>query len=308
VRLFPTTGGSSDLEDITTSSDNKTAADFILRELRTFTEDPSTRVFASIAGGRKTMGALLMSCMSLLGREQDRVLHVLVNRPFDEKLVPPFLFPERGAQHTHVSGSKRVRAIDARIELIDVPFVRMRGWYEQAFKTVPPSYATLVAGVQGTAPSPVNHPTLTVDRANGRLLVDGEDGPHLSSAEFAVLAMLLALVKKGLQPRDQDVLVNGLLALKSATGGASVPNWVSDLRESTMLRGDDLELNRQDIRKRLSEARRKLRQHPHLSNLADLIAPDFRKSKGFYPVNRIELSGPDVFRTSTDVSKSAPHP
>ncbi|NLC81659.1 MAG: hypothetical protein GX748_10790 [Lentisphaerae bacterium] len=38
------------------------------------------------------MSALMMSCMSLLGRTEDRLLHVLVNPPFDGPMNPPFLF------------------------------------------------------------------------------------------------------------------------------------------------------------------------------------------------------------------------
>jgi CRISPR-associated protein (TIGR02584 family) len=81
VRLLPTSDGSADLQDIVTSEDSLSAADFIMRSLRKITEDPTTRVIASIAGGRKTMAAILASCMVLLGRSQDRLCHVLVNPP-----------------------------------------------------------------------------------------------------------------------------------------------------------------------------------------------------------------------------------
>lgn len=174
VRLFPSPSGRADLADIATTADNEAAADFILREVRAFTENPATAVLASIAGGRKTMGALLMSCMSLLGRPQDRVLHVLVNAPFDSPLDPPFLFPEKGKTHKLRDGTS-VRSVDAKVELIDVPFARMRGWYEGAFNVAPPGYAALVAGVQSQAPAPQNYPLLTVDRAHGCLLVNGRD-------------------------------------------------------------------------------------------------------------------------------------
>ncbi len=142
VRLFPHPSGRNDLADIATTADNEAAADFILRELRAFTENPQTVVLASIAGGRKTMSALMMSCMSLLGRLEDRLFHVLVNPPFDGPLNPPFLFPEKGRCHTDREG-RSWRATAARVSLVDVPFVRMRGWYEGAFKSLPPDHATV---------------------------------------------------------------------------------------------------------------------------------------------------------------------
>jgi len=55
VRLIPREDGSGDLEDLATAADSRAAADFIMRALREFTDDSSTSVIASIAGGRKTM-------------------------------------------------------------------------------------------------------------------------------------------------------------------------------------------------------------------------------------------------------------
>lgn len=54
-----------DLNDIATTDDNAQAADDILEILRGYTEDPGTQVYASIAGGRKTMSALMLSCIIL---------------------------------------------------------------------------------------------------------------------------------------------------------------------------------------------------------------------------------------------------
>ena len=44
--------GKTDFDDIATPAQNSAAADFILKVLRQYTEDPGTRVIASIAGGR----------------------------------------------------------------------------------------------------------------------------------------------------------------------------------------------------------------------------------------------------------------
>lgn len=183
IRVFASADGSHDLDDIASSLDNNAAADFMLRHLRGFTANPSTSVIASIAGGRKTMSALMISCMSLLGREQDRVCHVLVNPPFDTPLEPPFLFPVQRLKHIDKKTDKAHSSLSAVIELADVPFVRMLGWYQEKYREFPPSYSSLVAGVQKHVPKV--YPVITIDLSTGQVLVD-ETAIDLASTEFLV--------------------------------------------------------------------------------------------------------------------------
>ena len=77
IRVIPDADG-NETDDLRTGEDNLLAANFMLGELRKYTESSDTVVLASIAGGRKTMSALLFSCMTLLGREDDKVYHVLI--------------------------------------------------------------------------------------------------------------------------------------------------------------------------------------------------------------------------------------
>ena len=283
IRLFPAPSGMADLADIATTEDNAVAADFILRELRAFTEDPATAVFASIAGGRKTMGALLMSCMSLLGRAQDRVLHVLVNAPFDGPLEPPFLFPEKGVVY-HQCDGRQIRSVDARVELIDVPFVRMRGWYEGTFKSAPPGYAALVAGIQRQAPAPQNYPVITFDRASGELEVAGGPPVALSPTEFAAMALLCQGVV------EHERLAERLVELASCPVKPSTPDWVCRFKDGGRFRTSDGE----SVSKTLSSARVKLAGHPLLSPLAETLVPK-RGKPHRYPAAKIRFTGPDVF-------------
>lgn len=274
VRLFPSPGGGRDLDDIATSADNVAAADFLLRELRAWTEDPGTRVLASIAGGRKTMGALLMSCMGLLGREQDRVLHVLVNPPFDGPLEPLFLFPEENADHRTGRG-EAVPSSAARIELIDVPFVRVRGWYAEKFRSAPPSYAALVAAVQSEAPPAVPAPALEFDFASGELRAD-KQRVELSATEFSVLALLC----KG-EYRHKE-LARQVATLAAAADARPDVEWLQRLRDGGRFRDADEE----GVSKTLSSARQKLRVHPLLAPFADRLVPRRGRPVAF-PARRI---------------------
>jgi CRISPR-associated protein (TIGR02584 family) len=307
VRLFPTASGSGDLDDIATSADNAAAADFMLRELRAWTEQPGTRVLASIAGGRKTMGALLLSCMGLLGRSQDRVLHVLVNPPFDSALEPPFLFPESGLCHKPKDGTP-IPSESARIELIDVPFVRMRGWYEDKFRTAPPSYADLVAAVQRESPPPEKPPTLTLDCAKGVLLVDGSDPVRLTPVEFAAVLLQVQGVWRHAEIAER------LLKLKTARLGKDAPAWRHDFQASTRyLNGEeelmDIQAAIEALRKTLSSARAKLAKNLLLAPHVERLLPKRQAATEYFQIKISNLKSEIPRKDSwhrTNPSKTSP--
>ena len=84
-------GAGQPLSDIRTPEDNALAADTIHAVVRSLTEDPDTELHVSIAGGRKTMGFFLGYALSLFGRPQDRLSHVLVSEPFENSWA--FFYP-----------------------------------------------------------------------------------------------------------------------------------------------------------------------------------------------------------------------
>ena len=142
IRVF--TRGARELDDIRTPADNTAAADFILEHLRQFTENPDVRLVASIAGGRKTMSALLYAGMTLIGRETDRLTHVLVGEPFDTLPRPArFFFPLQPEQRLTGPTGRTVRAHDARIDLADVPFVPLRNKFVEIGR-MPGNFSSLV--------------------------------------------------------------------------------------------------------------------------------------------------------------------
>jgi CRISPR-associated protein (TIGR02584 family) len=74
------------LDDIRSLQDNQDAADTITSLVRTFSADPDSALHVSIAGGRKTMGFYVGYALSLFGRPQDRLSHVLVSEPFESSM------------------------------------------------------------------------------------------------------------------------------------------------------------------------------------------------------------------------------
>lgn len=87
-----------ELADLNTLAETEAAADCMVKTLNGLVRHDETTVIASISGGFKSMSALLYSCMSLLGREQDRIVHVLVSHPYDGGVNPPFYWPEQPCQ------------------------------------------------------------------------------------------------------------------------------------------------------------------------------------------------------------------
>lgn len=199
-------GRSVELDDIRTPADNAAAADFILEHLRRFTENPETRVIASIAGGRKTMGTLLYACMSLIGRETDRLTHVLVNEPYDNpRLSPRFYFPAQKASAICMPGSKPMRAADARIELADLPFVPLRNRFAELGR-LPGSFRSLVLQYKKSLDVASATPVRLAFGSGGVVKISGAV-VTLSARAHAVLRFLVDLnTKTGLDiPRQNEV-------------------------------------------------------------------------------------------------------
>ncbi len=114
------------LGDIRSPEDNERAADTITDVVRDLTRDDDCALHVSIAGGRKTMGFYLGYALSLYGREQDRLSHVLVNAPYESH--PQFFYPTTSSQviYTPPPHNRPHDTQDAEVTLAEIPFVRLR--------------------------------------------------------------------------------------------------------------------------------------------------------------------------------------
>lgn len=77
---------SGQLSDLKTPEDNEDAANIICQLIRDLTSQADVSLHVSIAGGRKTMGFYAGYALSLYGRAQDRMSHVLVEEDFEKAL------------------------------------------------------------------------------------------------------------------------------------------------------------------------------------------------------------------------------
>lgn len=110
------------IDDIRTPEDSRAAGEAIGALVRRLAADERVELHCSLAGGRKTMSALLATALQLHGRPGDRLYHVLVNEPFER--IPEFMFPPRPPVRYRL-GDRLVDSRRARIELAEIPFVRL---------------------------------------------------------------------------------------------------------------------------------------------------------------------------------------
>lgn len=114
------------IDDIRSPEDNQTVANHISELIREFTSDENVNLHVSIAGGRKTMGFYAGYALSMFGRKQDQLSHVLVQEQFEGE--PKFYYPTKNSEVFSSSRNpeKYFDKKDAKVELAYLPFVRMR--------------------------------------------------------------------------------------------------------------------------------------------------------------------------------------
>jgi CRISPR-associated protein (TIGR02584 family) len=155
------------LDDILDERDNAAVADFITEEVRALTADPNASVHVSIAGGRKTMGFYVGYALSLFGREQDRLSHVLS--------------PSLEAQPDMFYPAPRQ---DAPVYLGDIPFVRLRYVLPEGMLQGRPRFSEAVEEAQNAVPL-----ALYLDPATLTVTAGGKTFP-LKPAQFAFYWMM----------------------------------------------------------------------------------------------------------------------
>lgn len=181
------------LDDIRSEADNAAAADAITALVRQLTADPDSCVHASIAGGRKTMGFFLGYAMSLFGRAQDRLSHVLVSGPFESH--PEFFFPPGRSRVMLIGDNRPVSTAEAEITLADIPFVRLRDSLDKSLLTETASYGETVRRAQHS----LEPAELVLDPKTQRVRC-GDTAFTLPPIDFAFLAWFARRALQGKPP------------------------------------------------------------------------------------------------------------
>ncbi len=183
-----TDGRGRPLDDIRTPAESLAAGEGIARVVRMLAGDDRIALHCSLAGGRKTMSALLATALQLHGRPQDRLYHVLVSEPFER--VPTFYYPPpRPARH-RVSG----RLVDfrrARVELAPIPFVAL-GPVARRLGLDGLALQALAAELEAQATGRLRPELLEIDLSGRRAAVGGRQ-LRLPPQELALYALYAEL-------------------------------------------------------------------------------------------------------------------
>jgi CRISPR-associated protein (TIGR02584 family) len=168
------------IDDIRTQGDNRAVANQITQFIRDLTSDNTVALHVSIAGGRKTMGFYAGYALSMFGRDQDRLSHVLVQEEYEGE--PEFFFP------TKVTDTFKPRfrnqfldRKDAIIELADLPFVRMSKAINKNYLKQAKTFDDCVGVLQKSVSEDVETVLLDVEE---KCLVIGDEKVYLSEANF----------------------------------------------------------------------------------------------------------------------------
>ncbi len=193
------------LDDIRSPKDNQAAADFITNQVRVVTADPACALHASIAGGRKTMGYYLGYALSLYGRPQDRLSHVLVSEPFESSY--DFFYPTPYSRVLQTRDGQLADTATAQVTLANIPFVSLRHGLPTALLAGHASFNDTVRAAQAAlAP-----PGLVLDTSQQCIYAAGKT-VSLPPAELALLAVFARRIQCGLGPIEAPPKGSGDLA------------------------------------------------------------------------------------------------
>ena len=183
-------GAGQSLDDIRSKDDNERAADAITAVIRELSRDDRSALHVSIAGGRKTMGFYLGYALSLYGRAQDRLSHVLVNAPYESH--PCFFYPTPKSHFIQGQDGCAYDARDARVTLADIPFVRLREALGRDLLAGSAGFSAVVEEAQRAVP-----PVELVLDPETRTVSAGGEAFALNPSRFALYWLLAERARRG---------------------------------------------------------------------------------------------------------------
>lgn len=173
ILIIPDANGQP-VNDARSLADHEALGDFIMTQVRDITADKETILHASLAGGRKTMTFYLGYAMSLFGRSQDTLSHVLVSERFEN--LPDFWYPSQlqgDLKKTKRTGEmlEVLKSADAQVTLAQIPFMRLHQDLPKAMREVGKTIklTDLIQRMNmGNSPDSIR---LHIDLPNGQLVI-----------------------------------------------------------------------------------------------------------------------------------------
>lgn len=228
--LIPRDGGTP-VADLRTAREVELFAEALLERVAQLTEGEAGELHLSLAGGRKTMSFLAGQVLSLVGRPQDRLSHVLVE-PAELEFRPDFWWPGDGSP-----GSD-----GASVLLHEVPYLRARAWVDVQAVLRGPRGERFRSAV-ARANLGLGEPDLRLDLGSGTLHA-GELEVRLAPQETGLLALVFVAAlreaelaaQKGWDPADPKRLAPALDGDREA--GTALWAWLTAAADLRGIYGD----------------------------------------------------------------------
>ena len=285
--------GGRPFDDIRSPADNERAADTITDVVRDLTRDDDCALHVSIAGGRKTMGFYLGYALSLYGREQDRLSHVLVNAPYESHR--DFFYPTPGSVliHTREPDSRSYDTKDAKVTLANIPFVRLREGLDPDLMEGTATFSAVVADAQRSLP-PL---ALKLDPASCMVTAGGESFRMKASlfAWYWLLADRARLGKSGVHFSDEGVEQKFLDYYKQVVNPASGRYEKTKEAYTRGVSAENINPAKTHIKKELERRLGRKRAKPYLITTQEGIpGTRYRRSGLTLPPEAIRIAGGKV--------------
>ena len=115
-------------------------------------QDEDMQLHVSIAGGRKTMGFFMGYALSLYGREQDSLSHVLVDSQYES--LASFYYPKPYPHLINKNDGTQIDAKDGKVMLAEIPWVRLGLGLPESLAEQKVSYSQSVKNAQKLLTTP----------------------------------------------------------------------------------------------------------------------------------------------------------
>ena len=180
------------LPDIRTPGENEHAANSIVQLVGNLCQDEEMQLHVSIAGGRKTMGFFMGYALSLYGREQDSLSHVLVDSQYES--LASFYYPKPYPHLINKNDGTQIDAKDGKVMLAEIPWVRLGLGVPEDLKQQTISYSDSVKNAQAL----LDMPSLTfLSPMEERGVMFGTKLLKLAPRGYALLLSLVLAKKQG---------------------------------------------------------------------------------------------------------------
>lgn len=180
------------LPDIRTPEENEHAANSIVQLVGNLCQDEEMQLHVSIAGGRKTMGFFMGYALSLYGREQDSLSHVLVDSQYES--LTSFYYPKPYPHLINKNDGTQIDAKDGKVMLAEIPWVRLGLGVPEDLKQQTISYSDSVKNAQAL----LDMPSLTfLSPMEERGVMFGTKLLKLAPRGYALLLSLVLAKKQG---------------------------------------------------------------------------------------------------------------